>query len=211
MADPKDDSLELTPEQSELFEANLDRARRAAARLARIMGVDPDEAYSACLRALVYVVRRFDPTRAQIQTVTWRAFFRAVRRVQQLDRVIHIPCRYWDGEMTEEDAAKARRALIVESVFFEHGRPEKSWLIDPAAPEPIEAMVDDERREQRASRIERLLEPLGWRHRIVLKAQARGLSLATIGRCLRLTRERIRQIDDEAKRAVIRHALRDAR
>lgn len=192
-------SMALTPDQMELFEANLSVVERAATHLAGVYGVDQDEAISACLIRFIGVVKRYDPSRGSIKTLLWPTLYREVLRCKQRDRTIHIPSHFFQGRISEENARKARRALAVAHLQFDEER--EIPLEDPASPDPMGAMITAEE----VAELDRLLSLLPTRDRLILRARARKIGLPTLADFFGISKQQVNWIEWRAKSTLRRY------
>jgi RNA polymerase sigma factor (sigma-70 family) len=139
-----------------------------------------DDLTQVAMLALIESLDDFDPARSRLTTYVVRpAFWRMRRARQQLDTIVHRPCNrqpkyaeLWD------------RALHVGELVDEL----------PAGDEPSEIAIG---REQ-ITQLRNALAHLSPRDREILDRRMRGETLVAIGKQIRVSKERVRQIETRA-------------
>lgn len=192
----KPKSLALSPDRLALVEANITYAERLARWLSRRFETHFDDMLEELLDVLMRCARSYDADRGAKFTTLFRgSCMRAARRVRHRQMTIHIPEAYFGGPMDEEGREAAGRVLELLRLYDDDGQALDQ--VDRNAPDPAAGVEVEEMRAQ----VDRLLEHLPARERIILKARARGLKQQTIGDGLGCSKAWICKVEQEAMAA----------
>lgn len=177
--------------------ANLPLARSLVARLVRDPKQRADYHADAAI-GLLRAIDLYDPARAAFSTYACRWIAHCVVRARQRDRrAVSVPYQAPRDETRAALARKARRPVPLD-VPLGDGTITLADVIAIDAPLPDELVESA----QRTREVEALLRPLDQRSRAVLRRRARGETLASIGASMRLSRERVRQLEAAAFRTL---------
>lgn len=181
----------LTPLGQRLVKENLGLAYREAIHGRRYGLLDDDERKSIAIDGLIEAVMLFRPCLGySFSTYASVSIRRTLMRASLRDRVISV-CPHGPDRF----AAQTAVALAIRSID-DLGRDGRTWE-PPMAEEPIGEELD------RAVELRRLLDEikaLPDRHRRVIRGRLDGRTLQSIGDEIGLTKERVRQVEREARR-----------
>lgn len=156
--------------------------------------LDRDERISVALEALVRAVVYFDPNfGGAFSTYAVCSIERAIVRASYTERVIRIGPYAFAAGRSAGERERAERLLATSSLdALDH---------EPAAPEPDDE-GDERDRIERSARLRAAIARMGGRRARVLTARLAGRTLRSIGAELGVTKERVRQVEMEARRTI---------
>ena len=184
--------------------------RRASGYYRKIHGViDIDTLVSLGLEGVIAGVDRFDPERG-VRLTTFATYYidRAMQKyLLESQHVIHLPCHLANRKRPSRRenvdlAARVREGVLelgrVNDGFARMDYPAEEWLIDKTADH--ERQYDDlDERNYKLGLLHEGMRQLRWDQRYVLRQRLKGTKLRVIGAIMGVTRERVRQIEYQAK------------
>lgn len=184
--------------------------------------IQTSERISVGMEALIHAVALYDDSRgtafSTYATKTIRTWW---LRAEEAETLIWVPYYLWLREERERaartdddrirrrlDAADRARGAIVSlsAVRGKRGRP-VGWDVPDHRESDVEVAEEAECRDRERERLRAALDRLPERDRRVLLGRAAGETLKEIGRTIGVTRERVRQIEEQA-RAALRYEVR---
>lgn len=165
---------------------------------------------------LLSAARRWEPARSAFSTTAVLYIRQAVlRAVETQDRLIAIPSHLQTRKRRADLQAlpTARRVLSLDAPVDESSSDslgDRPSTIGETLQAPEADLTEEVERTEREQLVERLLHEASLRpaEQLVLLQRAAGVSLATLGKAMNCSRERVRQIERKARARCLKAAQR---